>query len=335
MTVDLHAIAYEQTSKAEVVRTALRDARLTGALLTLRGWDLCLDEDRGTAPALFALLCDHPAPVILASEQAWQPGGARTRRVHWQEFGAPDYAGRVALWQHYLDAAGVAVDAATVAQLAGQFALTAGKIGDAVAALCDAMGEQPPAAADLFAAARAYSNPRLRALAHKITPRFGWEDIVLPESQRTLLHEAVATVRHRPQVLEEWGVGRKPASSAGVTMLFAGPPGAGKTMAAEVIAHDLGLDLYKIDLANVVSKYIGETEKNLERIFSEAASSNAILFFDEADAIFGKRSEVKDAHDRYANLEISYLLQRMERYDGVTILATNLRANLDLSLIHI
>ena len=136
-------------------------------------------------------------------------------------------------------------------------------------------------------------------------------------------------MRGRPVVLEEWGVGQKLASSGGITMLFAGPPGTGKTMAAEVIASELGLDLYKIDLSTIVSKYIGETEKNLERIFGEAQSSNAILFFDEADAIFGKRSEVKDAHDRYANIEISYLLQRMEAYDGVTILATNLRANLD------
>ena len=129
-------------------------------------------------------------------------------------------------------------------------------------------------------------------------------------------------------MIEEWGVGKKLYSS-GVTVLFAGPPGTGKTMAAEVIARELELDLYKIDLSGIVSKYIGETEKNLERIFTEAQTSNAILFFDEADSIFGKRSEVKDAHDRYANIEVSYLLQRMENYDGVTILATNLRANLD------
>jgi SpoVK/Ycf46/Vps4 family AAA+-type ATPase len=124
-------------------------------------------------------------------------------------------------------------------------------------------------------------------------------------------------------------VGQKLAASAGVTALFFGPPGTGKTMGAEVIARELGLDLYKIDLSTMVSKYIGETEKNLEKIFTEAENSNAILFFDEADAIFGKRSEVKDAHDRYANIEISYLLQRMESFDGVTILATNLKANLD------
>jgi SpoVK/Ycf46/Vps4 family AAA+-type ATPase len=139
----------------------------------------------------------------------------------------------------------------------------------------------------------------------------------------------VATVRGRARVLEEWGLGRKLVSSPGIAILFSGPPGTGKTMAAEVIAGELGLDLHKIDLSTVVSKYIGETEKNLEQIFREAESSNAILFFDEADAIFGKRSEVKDAHDRYANIEISYLLQRMEAYSGVTVLATNLRANLD------
>jgi SpoVK/Ycf46/Vps4 family AAA+-type ATPase len=181
----------------------------------------------------------------------------------------------------------------------------------------------------LFAAARAYSNPRLSNLARKIEPRYTWDDIILPEDQLAILREIVAAVRGRPLVLDQWGVGAKLASSAGVTMLFAGPPGTGKTMAAEVIASEMGLDLYKIDLSSIVSKYIGETEKNLEKIFSEAQSSNAILFFDEADAIFGKRSEVKDAHDRYANIEISYLLQRMEAYDGVTILATNLRANLD------
>jgi SpoVK/Ycf46/Vps4 family AAA+-type ATPase len=182
---------------------------------------------------------------------------------------------------------------------------------------------------DLFAAARAHSNVRLAALAKKIAPRFSWEDIVLPDDQLALLREIINTVRGRPKVLDTWGVGEKLASSRGVTVLFSGPPGTGKTMAAEIIADELGLDLYKIDLSTVVSKYIGETEKNIERIFKEAERSNAILFFDEADALFGKRSEVRDSHDRYANIEISYLLQRMEAYDGVTILATNLRGNLD------
>jgi SpoVK/Ycf46/Vps4 family AAA+-type ATPase len=130
-------------------------------------------------------------------------------------------------------------------------------------------------------------------------------------------------------VLETWGLGLKLTAGKGISALFTGPPGTGKTLAAQIMANELGIDLYRIDLSTVVSKYIGETEKNLERIFSEAQASNAILFFDEADAIFGKRSEVKDAHDRYANIEVGYLLQRMEAYDGIAILATNLRANLD------
>ena len=136
-------------------------------------------------------------------------------------------------------------------------------------------------------------------------------------------------VQQRPFVLETWGLGQKLTASAGISALFVGSPGTGKTMAAELIAAELGLDLFKIDLSSMVSKYIGETEKNLERLFTEAEQSHAILFFDEADALFGKRAEVKDAHDRYANIEISYLLQRMEAFNGITILATNLRTNID------
>ena len=152
---------------------------------------------------------------------------------------------------------------------------------------------------------------------------------MLPSDTLAQLREMVATVRCRPQVYDHWGFGEKLALGKGLNALFAGESGTGKTMAADIMAGAIGLDLYKIDLSTVVSKYIGETEKNLDRIFNEAATSNAILFFDEADAIFGKRSEVKDSHDRYANIEISYLLQRMEAYDGIVILATNLRANLD------
>jgi SpoVK/Ycf46/Vps4 family AAA+-type ATPase len=136
-------------------------------------------------------------------------------------------------------------------------------------------------------------------------------------------------VRYRERVLDDWGFRRGGARAEGVTALFAGPSGTGKTLAAEVIARDLGLDLYAVDLATVVDKYIGETEKNLDRIFNEAERVNGVLFFDEADALFGKRSEVKDARDRYANVEVAYLLQRMERFDGLAVLSTNLRANLD------
>jgi SpoVK/Ycf46/Vps4 family AAA+-type ATPase len=160
-------------------------------------------------------------------------------------------------------------------------------------------------------------------------PRASWEQLVLHQDSVDQLRELCSAVRHHSFVLEQVGFGRRLSGGTGITALFAGVSGTGKTMAAEVVAGELGLPLFRVDLAAVVSKWIGETEKNLDRVFEAASGSNAILFFDEADAIFGKRSEVKDAHDRYANLEVSYLLQRMESYQGVAILATNMRHQLD------
>jgi len=338
LIVHVDRVIGENCLPRQAVQFALRDARLTGAVALFNGWDACLDEDKRVAPDVLAAVCDHPGPVIMAGQKQWQAGGIiRQRTIVTQEFGLPSYQQRLALWRNFVQnvtdpsASADQLEAERLADLAGQFALTSGQIRDAVAAAHDRAWQvgRTLQVDDLFSAARSYSNPRLSTLARKIEPRYNWDDIVLPTDQALILRELVATIRQRPKVLEEWGVGKKLAASAGVAVLFAGPPGTGKTMAAEVLAHALRLDLYKIDLAAVVSKYIGETEKNLERIFTEAASSNAILFFDEADAIFGKRSEVKDAHDRYANVEVSYLLQRMESYEGVTILATNLRANLD------
>jgi SpoVK/Ycf46/Vps4 family AAA+-type ATPase len=169
----------------------------------------------------------------------------------------------------------------------------------------------------------------LERLARRIEPEVGWEDLVLAPGVRRALQELAARARNRDQVLVDWRMRRGGGRGRGVTALFAGDSGTGKTMAAEVIARDLGLDLYTVNLATVVDKYVGETEKNLERIFAEAGGVNAVLFFDEADAIFGKRSEVRDAHDRYANIESAYLLQRLETFDGLAVLATNLRANID------
>jgi AAA+ superfamily predicted ATPase len=180
---------------------------------------------------------------------------------------------------------------------------------------------------DLDAAVRRLASGHLDSLAVRIRPRRTWDDLVLPDQQATQLRELAARYRHRGTVYEQWGY--KPIPSAGIVALFAGTSGTGKTLAAEVVAGDLGLDLYKIDLSSVVSKFIGETEKNLERIFTAAAAANLVLFFDEADAVFGKRSEVSDAHDRYANIETAYLLQRLEMYDGIVILATNLQGNID------
>jgi SpoVK/Ycf46/Vps4 family AAA+-type ATPase len=183
--------------------------------------------------------------------------------------------------------------------------------------------------ADLFAGARAQGSDTLGQLARRVVTPYSWDDIVLPQDQVGMLYEITATLRHRRTVYETWGFDGKLSGGKGLVVLFAGPSGTGKTMAASIVARDLGLELYALDLAGVVSKYIGETEKNLDRIFGAARQSNAVLFFDEADSIFGKRSEVKDAHDRYANIEVGYLLQQLESYDGVVVLATNLRKNMD------
>ena len=176
-------------------------------------------------------------------------------------------------------------------------------------------------------AVRRLAGGHLDGVAVRIRPRRGWTDLILPAEESTQLRELAARHRERDTVYGKWHF--RSAPSTGVVALFAGPSGTGKTLAAEVVAGELGLDLYKVDLSAVVSKYIGETEKNLERIFGAAAAGDLVLFFDEADALFGKRSEVSDAHDRYANIEVAYLLQRLETYDGLVVLATNLQRNID------
>lgn len=194
----------------------------------------------------------------------------------------------------------------------------------------DLASRDPPAiAAQLWEACRAQARGRLDDLAQRITTSAGWDDLVLPPEQKQALREIVANVRQRATVYERWGFAAKSARGLGVSALFTGVSGTGKTLAAEIVAHELRLDLYRIDLSQVVSKYIGETEKNLQRVFAAAETAGAVLLFDEADALFGKRSEVKDSHDRYANMEVSYLLQRMESYRGLAILTTNLQQALD------
>lgn len=246
----------------------------------------------------------------------------------------PDFGARRALWSRALGDDAARVPDTALDGLAGKFRLGTTGIASALRAARGSARWRDPANPslaldDLYAAARAQSTPILHGLAQKIVPHYSWDDIVLPPDTFRQLREMCAHVEHRHVVYERWGFGRKLAMGKGLMALFAGQSGTGKTMAAEVLAGTLGLDLYKIDLSGVVSKYIGETEKNLSRIFAEAETSNAILFFDEADALFGKRSEVKDSHDRYANIEIAFLLQKMEEYEGAVILATNLKMNLD------
>ena len=204
---------------------------------------------------------------------------------------------------------------------------TAGRVGTDGAK--GAGGAESTPGAKLWNACRLQARPRLDHLARRIEPRVGWNALVLPELQMQTLRSIAAHVRHRATVHGAWGFEADSHRGTGISALFAGPSGTGKTMAAEVLAAELALDLYVIDLSQVVNKYIGETEKNLARVFDAAERGGAVLLFDEADALFGKRSEVKDSHDRYANIEVSYLLQRMESYRGLAILTTNMKSALD------
>ena len=246
-----------------------------------------------------------------------------------------DFETRLACWKADLASAGVeAISDAELEALTGKFRLPRDNITAAVGlARGIALTRDPHnpeiGRDDLYAAARTQSAVILSSLARKVTPHYQWDDIILESDPLTQLREFCAMLEHRHLVYDVWGFDRKLAMGKGTIALFAGQSGTGKTMAADVIAGQLGLDLYKIDLSGVVSKYIGETEKNIGAIFKDAEQSNAILFFDEADALFGKRSEVKDAHDRYANIETAYLLQRMEEYSGAVVLSTNLKMNLD------
>ncbi|MDF5738885.1 MULTISPECIES: ATP-binding protein [unclassified Nostoc] len=212
--------------------------------------------------------------------------------------------------------------------LAGQFNLNLVKIEQIAQQV---LAETPNSKIQnrLWSACLVSTRPQLDTLAKRLDPKATWDNIVLPAEETNLLHQIADQIRQRSLVYQEWGFHNRMNRGMGISTLFAGESGTGKTMAAEVIANDLQLNLYRIDLSSVVNKYIGETEKNLRRLFDAAEDGGAILFFDEADALFGKRSEVKDSHDRYANIEVNYLLQRLEAYRGLAILATNLKSSLD------
>jgi len=223
-----------------------------------------------------------------------------------------------------------AVDADAIAQsLAGQFNFNLHDLHAVAASALQAVEPEHDLRDRVWDACRDLTRPRLDQLAQRLDPKATWEDLVLPDESAKLLRQVAAQVRERHKVYADWGFALKMNRGMGISALFCGESGTGKTMAAEVIANELRMNLYRIDLSAVVSKYIGETEKNLRKLFDAAEQGGAILFFDEADALFGKRSEVKDSHDRYANIEINYLLQRMESFSGLAILATNMKSALD------
>ena len=307
-------------------RDAIADAMLIAAIeqrpLVFEGLE---DLDPGERARALRAIEQRPERTVIAAPTRTAALALGERTILLVEAPPPTFAERRRAWA---DLTG----AAETDDVAAKFRLSIGQIVEAaeVARLsAAAAGREPPAPEDLDLGARQASSSRLGELAARLPPGFHWDDLVLPERQRELLQSISAYLRHRDRVLSDWGYERTVARSQGLKVLFAGDSGTGKTMAAQVLAAELGLEIFRVDLATVVSKYIGETEKNLDRIFGAAEGSNAILFFDEADALFGKRSEVSDSHDRYANIEVAYLLQKMEAYAGAVILATNFRRNID------
>ncbi|HUO55490.1 MAG TPA: ATP-binding protein, partial [Rhodoblastus sp.] len=271
-------------------------------------------------------------PLVLSCREPLRSEGRPLPRL---ELLKPPASEQARLWRRALAARmtepGAAALGATVESLVSHFSLGPSAIETvcAVVAADPAIADPSWAGQSLWDACRAQARARLDDLAQRIDAEAEWDDLVLPATQKQVLRDIVVQVRQRAKVYEGWGFGGRDARGLGVSALFAGASGTGKTLAAEIMAHELRLDLYRIDLSQVVSKYIGETEKNLRRVFDAAETSGAVLLFDEADALFGKRSEVKDSHDRYANIEVSYLLQRMESYRGLAILTTNLQQALD------
>ncbi len=322
-------------------RVAARDdgavlARRLLALSVARGLAPCIEGAEALlapAPALPHAVAHHemlrayPEPILLlgGDDEAAIPVGEGIARV---VVTPPSVRERVERWRKAAEAGGIAADDDTLRALAETSGLSGPAIAEvARATVVEAEARQGLArGTDLQRAARLALRGRATDL-RLVAPRASWADLVLPEDRLRLLRRLCARVRHRAQVREEWTIGA--ATLPGVTALFSGAPGTGKSLAAEVVAADLGLDLCKIDLSQTVSKYIGETEKTLGRLFDAAERGGVLLVFDEADALFGKRSAVKDSHDRYANLETSYLLQRLERFSGLAILTSNLGANLD------
>jgi AAA+ superfamily predicted ATPase len=313
-----------------------REALLQSASLYFKNFDAILADDKRVMVETFVRALERLNQLtFLAGDTAWEPMDADERMIFARvDFSRPAYPERLRLWSTTLNGRDKPGRSLDIHSLATKFRFTPGQIRDTVATAQNLARWREPDAGnvtmqDLYEACRLQSNQKLSALARKIIPKYQWRDIVLPQDRLQQLQEICHYVKYRDLVYGDWGFDRKLSRGKGLGVLFAGPSGTGKTMTSEIIAGQLNLDLYQIDLSTVVSKYIGETEKNLGRIFAEAESSNAILFFDEADALFGKRSEVKDAHDRYANIEVGYLLQRMEEYEGVVILATNFRKNMD------
>ncbi len=308
-------------------------AHLERAAVLVEGLEGAIPSDALAGRRLAAALAALPGPTIIVVQQAALLDFLEDQNYVACRLAEPDRHTQRTIWGRCLARAGLGTDPAVLQLVTERFRLEPTRIERAVgaAAVAHRLSASRSAfvsAEELCTAAREESGSALRSLAIQLPVHQAWTDLILPAATLVRVRAVADAIANRARVQDEWGMARL-SGARGLVALFQGASGTGKTMSAGVIAHELGLDLFRIDLSSTVSKYIGETEKNLERLFRAAQGSNAILLFDEADALFGKRSEVKDAHDRYANIEVSYLLQRMEEHDGPMILATNFARNID------
>src|SRR5262245_58070061 len=331
--LDLYAVAAHAlpTSSGELeafARLWEREASLRSSALIVET-EAVERTDARSVGQIGKLLERINSPVLLSTRDRWRP---LRRELRTLDVDKPTRDEQRAVWEALLGEATAGVNG-QLSALVSQFNFTVPAIRACVQEALASGAEGEALATALWDAGRSQARPRLEDLAQRLVPRATWGDLVLADGEKAMLREIGMHVAHRSTVYETWGFAMTSARGLRISALFAGASGTGKTMAAEVLANALRLDLYRIDLSGVVSKYIGETEKNLRRVFDAADEGGAILFFDEADALFGKRSEVKDSHDRYANIEINYLLQRMESYRGLAVLATNMKGALDAAFL--
>ncbi|MDD3244454.1 MAG: AAA family ATPase [Eubacteriales bacterium] len=306
---------------------ALREALLSGGVLCVEHF-----EASGRLPEAGREALRRLGVAAVLSRVPWSASFAEGFVALPQEATLPDEEERLALWKWAATSALLGEDV-RLEEFAVKFHFYPRQILSALKEAKTLAGQSAIDAALLHRCCYGQATHKLDALATRVRPVYQWDDLVLPEAQCALMREACAHIQYRHTVYHTWGFERAVSYGRGLSMLFSGPPGTGKTMAAQIIANQLHMEMYQIQLSQVVSKYVGETEKNLRAVFQEARRSNGILFFDECDALFGKRSEVKEANDRYANAETAYLLQQIEEYDGVCILATNLMQNIDAAFL--
>ncbi len=320
----------------ETACVIMREALLQNSALYFQAFDVLLDdkEPKNYSELLIQVLKAFQGLIFLAGKECMGTNKILINNGFISyNFPLPSYSVRKQIWESCLKGYELA-DETSLNALANEFKFSGGQITEAIRIACRLSGERNPASAvlsieDLFKGCKAQSNEKLSSFALKTNLHYRWGDIILQKDTLEHLREISGFIKHKGKVHSDWGFEKKLSLGKGLNILFSGPSGTGKTMAAEILANEAQLDLYKIDLSSLVSKYIGETEKNFKKIFEEAETSNSILFFDEADALFGKRSEVKDSHDRYANIETAYLLQKMEEYEGIVILASNFKNNID------